>query len=52
MILAKLRGVKFQSGLSEPEVFEFHEFSEACLTVEVKYAVKCSIADHFKRCKA
>ena len=40
----------FQGGLSETEVglLEFHEFSKACLSVEVKYAVKCSMTDQFK----
>ena len=31
--------VRFQSGLCETQVLEFHEFTRACLPVEVKYAV-------------
>ena len=38
----------FTRRLWDSEVLEFHEFSTACLPVEYKYAVKCSITGSFK----
>jgi len=44
----RITNVRFQNGLWEIEVLEYHKCSRARLTVEVMYAVNLSIKRPFK----